>query len=119
TFHFYVEISGITEAIFTQVDGLDAETEVTTLNEGGVNDHEHKLLGRTKISDITLRNGITTSTQLWDWYKKVIQGPLSWPPGMRKHISIVMVDQLGRETHRWDLQWAIPVKWTGPQFNSG
>src|SRR4051794_11397843 len=28
TFHFYVQISGITEAVFTQVEGLDAETKV-------------------------------------------------------------------------------------------
>src|SRR5215218_9373939 len=93
TFHFYVQISGITEAVFTQVEGLDAETKVDYINEGGVNDHQHGLLGPTKVSEITLRNGITTSTQLWDWYKKVIQGPQTWRPGMRKHISIVMVDQ--------------------------
>ena len=119
TFHFYVQMNGITEAVFTQVEGLEMETEVTTVAEGGVNDHEHKLLGRTKVSDITLRNGMTTSTQLWDWYKKVIQGPQSWPPGMRRHLSIVMVDQMGREAHRWDLQYAIPVKWSSPQFNAG
>ena len=118
TFHFYVEISGITEAAFSEISGLDAETEVTPLLEGGENTYEHRLIGRTKISDVTLKNGYTNSTELWDWYIKVIQGP-PWRGPVRRNVSIIMVDQRGLRRHTWSLRDAIPVKWTGPSLNAG
>ncbi|HMA38105.1 MAG TPA: phage tail protein [Chloroflexia bacterium] len=119
TFQFYVQIDGLTEAVFTELAGLEVTTEVTDQPEGGENTHVHRLLGRTKVGDITLKNGVTTSKQLWNWYKSVIQGP-PWTGSFsgRKHISIIMVDQQGREAQRWNLQYAIPIKWTGPQFNT-
>jgi phage tail-like protein len=115
SYRFYVEIDGITEAIFQEVSGLDIETEVTDYQEGGRNDHVHRLPGRTKVADITLKNGITTSMELWNWYKQVIQGP----PFQRRHVSIIMVDQKSNRTQAWEFQEALPVKWTGPQLNAG
>ncbi len=111
TFHFHVD--GVGQAVFTEVTGLDIEVEVTNYEEGGVNDHVHRLPGRVKVSDITLKNGITTSNELWDWYKKILQGDFE-----RRNVSIIMVDQHGVEKMRWSFIHALPVKWTGPQFKS-
>ncbi len=117
TFHFFVTgqtpDDAISQAIFTEVSGLDIEIEVTPYEEGGVNDHVHKLLGRAKVSDITLRNGVTNSTALWDWYRDTLRGIFK-----RKTVTIAMVDQAGEERHRWTFLGALPVKWTGPQLKA-
>lgn len=113
TFHFFVDIGGETQAVFTEVSGLDIEVEVTNYEEGGVNDHVWRLPGRVKVSDITLKNGITTTNLLWDWYKKILQGDLE-----RRPVSIIMVDQENIEKMRWNFKEALPVKWSGPQFKS-
>ncbi len=118
TFHYYIQIEGISEAVFSELSGFEAETEVIHQREGGLNTHEHQLLGPSKISEITLKNGITSSTELWEWYKRVLQGP-PWGASPRKNIDIVMVDQKGTTTHIWHILEAIPVKWTGPQLNAG
>jgi phage tail-like protein len=113
TFHFYIDIEGIPQAVFTEVTGLEVEVEVTNYEEGGVNDYVHRLPGRVKVSDITLKNGVTTSNELWDWYKQILQGNFK-----RRNVSIIMVDQHGTEKMRWNFIKALPVKWTGPQFKS-
>jgi phage tail-like protein len=116
--HFYIQINGITEAVFSELSGFEAETEVIHQRQGGNNMYEHQLLGPSKISEITLKNGITSSMELWDWYVRVLQGP-PWPTDTRKNIQIVMVDPKGDRKHQWTLLKAIPVKWSGPQLNSG
>src|SRR6478672_6668664 len=88
SFHFYITDAHAgtgPDAIFTEVSGLEVEITVDPYEEGGVNDHVHKLPGRAKVSDITLKNGITTSNELWDWLKQVLQGSYK-----RKNISIVV-----------------------------
>jgi phage tail-like protein len=65
------------------------------------------------VSDITLKNGITISNELWDWYKKILQGNFE-----RRNVSIIMVDQHGAEKMRWNFIEALPVKWSGPQFKA-
>src|SRR5690349_9446188 len=116
SFHFY--IADAEAAIFTEVSGLEVEIEVTPYEEGGINDHVHKLPGRAKVSDITLKNGITTSTpdrnELWNWFREVLTGTYK-----RKNISIVLVDQHGQPVQAWKYFQALPIKWTGPQLNSG
>ena len=112
TFHFYVD--GVGQAVFTEVTGLSVEVMVQDYEEGGRNDHVHRLPGRVKVSDITLKNGIMTSNELWDWYKKILQGQFE-----RRNVSIVVVDQEGTERARWNFIEALPVKWTGPELKSG
>ncbi len=114
TFHFYVDGDGLELAVFTEVSGMTVEVMVQDYEEGGRNDHIHRLPGRAKVSDITLRNGITTSNEIWNWFKKILQGNFE-----RRHVSIVLVDQQGQEKQRWSFIEALPVKWTGPEFKSG
>lgn len=112
TFHFYVD--GVGQAVFTEVTGLAVEVMVQDYEEGGRNNHIHRLPGRAKVSDITLRNGVATSNDIWDWFKKILQGNFE-----RRNVSIVVVNQKGEEQQRWSFIEALPVKWTGPEFKSG
>ena len=114
SFHFFVDIDGVSQAVFTEVTGLAVEIVVQDYEEGGRNDHVHRLPGRAKVSDITLKNGITTSNELLDWFKMIMEGTFD-----RRSVSIVVVDQQGQEKQRWNFTEALPVKWTGPEFKAG
>ena len=110
---FHVEIQGIQEAFFRECSGLEAETEVLSYEEGGVNDHPHKLPGRTKFPNVSLKRGMTDSKTLWEWYSKVIDGKIE-----RKNVSIVLYDQQGSEVKRWSFERAYPTKWVSPGIKS-
>lgn len=112
-FKFCVEIGSITQAIFSECSGLEAEVEVLEYEEGGLNDYVHKLPGRVKYSDLTLKRGMATSDELWDWYKNALGGTIE-----RKNVSIILYDIAGEQNRRWNFQEAFPVKWTGPDFRA-
>jgi phage tail-like protein len=111
--HFFVEIDGIDHGGFSECSGLQVETEVTEYVEGGNNGFAHKLPGRTKFSNITLKWGITDSAALWAWYLDVTRGQIE-----RKDVSVVLYDRTQSEIRRWNLREAYPVKWIGPAFNA-
>lgn len=111
--HFYIMDAAKPAAVFTELSGLEVEIEVQNWEEGGTNDHVHRLPGRAKVSDITLRNGVTTSNDLWRWMSEVLQGTFN-----RKNITIALVDNKGKTIQKWEFVKAIPVKWTGPQLKS-
>lgn len=112
-FAFYVEIGGITEATFTQCSGLEVQVEVQEYQEGGCNEYVHKLPGRIKYGDLTLKYGTATSDQLWQWYLQVCQGQIR-----RQNLSVIVYDQAGEAVCRWNFKEAYPIKWTGPEFSA-
>jgi phage tail-like protein len=116
TFHFAVEIDGITEAFFDEVTGLDAKMEVVEVKEGGLNGYTHKLPGRVSHSNITLKRGVTNNSDLWDWYRNFVSKANR--QSELKDISIVEFDGTRTEAQRWNLTGAFPVKWVGPTFKS-
>ncbi|SRR6266508_365471 len=109
---FYVEIGDI-KAVFIEVSGLQVQTDVIEYEEGGNNDFVHRLPGRTKIGNLTLKRGLTDSNDLFKWYLEITRGQIS-----RRNLSVIMYDTAGNEVLRWDFLNAYPVKWTGPQFSA-
>lgn len=65
---FFVEIDGLVIANFAECTGLSVETEVFEYAEGGLNANTHRLPVRTKYGNITLRRGIITGVELFDWF---------------------------------------------------
>lgn len=112
-FNFLIEIRGLVVGGFSNVSGLQAETEVEEYREGGLNDYVHKLPKVTKYSNLTLKRGFTDSRELWDWYQTVINGQFQ-----RRNGSIILLDQAGNEKWRWNFSQAYPVKWIGPEFSA-
>ncbi|SRR6266498_1059661 len=110
---FYVQLDDIPQAVFTEVTGLQVETAVMEYEEGGNNGFVHRLPGRTKVSNLTLKRGMTSSNDFLKWY-------LDFAKGLREpqNLSLVMYDAAGNELMRWDFLGAYPVKWIGPQFNA-
>lgn len=110
---FYVEIRNIAAAVFSEVTGLDAEVEVKEYAEGGQNGFVHKLPGRMKFTNVTLRRGMTNSLDFWNWFDSARTGKVE-----RKQIGIVLFDESGTEKRRWTLERAYPVKWIGPSLKA-
>ena len=112
-FNFLVEIDGITQAGFQEVEGLDSSTDATDYREGSDPTHVRKLSGLNKYSAITLKRGITDSDELWKWRKTAVAGAPE-----RKNGSIILLDGTGQEKIRWNFLNAWPSKWTGPALNA-
>lgn len=112
---FWVQIDGVQVAGFSECTGLSIETEVFEYAEGGNNGFVHKLPGRAKYSNVTLRRGLDAGQDLYRWYIAGIDGLKT----KRKNISILMYSQGWDEpVARWDLKEAFPVKWTGPDLKT-
>ncbi|MDZ4722103.1 MAG: phage tail protein [Roseiflexaceae bacterium] len=110
---FYVSISGIPQAVFTEVSGLQVETTLQDYEEGGNNEFVHRLPIRTKVGNVTLKRGMTKSNEFLKWYLKIVRGEID-----RRPITVLMFDPKGTELCRWNFSAAFPVKWVGPQFSA-
>jgi len=110
---FYVEVDSKKEAVFTEVSGLSMEMTLEDIEEGGNNEFVHRMPGRCKVGNLTLKRGMTTSNDFLQWSVKVAQGTIE-----KKHVSVVLYNVDGTESMRWNFDNAYPVNWSGPQFKA-
>ena len=110
---FFVEIEGVDQGGFTECTGLQAEVEVTDYQEGGNNGYVHKLVGRTKFSNVVLKHGVTDSTDFWDWFQDVQANP-----ERRETVTISLLDEEGNPVFVWTIVNAFPVKVSAPDLKS-
>lgn len=130
---FFVEMSGVLVAMFTECSGLKMKRDVETVKEGGVNNYVHKLPGRVEFDNIVLKRGLSLSRGLGDWFREgrydfkvkrhnfsVIQGA----PGHNLATAIAAAAGLGAgslfftlagqgfgKVKHWDIEDAYPVSW--------
>lgn len=118
SFMFALDVGGGTiTGFFTEVSGLGSETEVVEhkqVTPKGI-DIVKKIPGRLKWQDITLKRGITSSMDLWEWRKMVEDGKVE---SARKEGSVIMYDQALKEVGRWNFTKAWPSKVTGPSLQA-
>jgi len=114
SFNFLVELDGLTVGGFSEVSGLQIETEVKEYREGGENGYIHKLAGPVRYTqNIVLKHGLTEDSALWDWYEDNRHGVVT-----RKNGSIVMMDKTFTEVSRYNFYQAYPVRWLGPTLDA-
>ena len=120
TFKYYVEVGGcITEAAFTECSGLEMTTDVFEYQEGGVSEYVHKLPGRTKVSNVTLKRGFATSNELYKWYKEMETKLRTGEKFEFRQVTITLHSSVEQgKQMRWTLDRAFPVKWVGPAFKT-
>jgi phage tail-like protein len=111
-FELKLDVVGRSVGYFTEVSGLSGELEVLTYNEGGRNDRVHKLPTRIKHPNLVLKRGVTKLDALQKWFDTNKTAPQT------TNITLTMIDHTLRPVRRWKFENAIPVKWTGPQFNT-
>jgi phage tail-like protein len=113
-FHFGVEVQGVITGYFTECSGLGSEQEIVehkVITESG-QEVVMKLPGRLKWENITLKRGITSSMDIWNWRKQVEDGNVD---AARHNGSVVMYNQQLAPVARWNFENAWPVKVSGPQ----
>jgi phage tail-like protein len=106
-FNFKVEIEGVTQGAFKNVEGLDSETEIVEYQDGD-DIILRKRPGRTKYSNLVLKRGYINTDELWTWRKAVIDGKVE-----RKSGSIILCADDGTEIMRYNFFEAWPCKWKG------
>jgi phage tail-like protein len=115
-FNFRIEISGASEAVaaFREVSGLDTNIDPVEYRDGNSRDlHVKKLFGLRKYSNLMLKRGITRNTELWTWYRNIVNGVAD-----RRNGSISLVDEEFADVLRWNFYEGWICKWSGPAFNA-
>ncbi len=113
-FNFRVEIDGIVAGFFTQVSGLDSETEAIEYRAGDMKMNSSvKLPGLTKYPNIVLKRGLTKDLSLWQWRKAIVNGQID-----RRNGAIILMDESRADVLRWYFRNAWPAKWEGPDLDA-
>jgi phage tail-like protein len=108
-YNFKLEIQGVTEGHFTECSGLNVRVQAIPYREAGTGQIVHYLPGRVEYGQVTLRYGLTASTQLWDWLMNVARGQVE-----RRNVSILMIGEDGSTpVLQWNLLSAWPSAWQG------
>ena len=105
-FRFLVEIEGLTSGGFQRVKGLQREIKHESYKEGGVNEYEHKLFTQVSYPSVVLERGLARD-DLWNWAFAASEGLI-----VRKNIWIRLQNEAGEKAWAWQLDWALPVKWS-------
>ena len=105
-FRFRLEINGIQQAGFNEVTGLDISVDPIDYREGNEPTHVRKLPGLTKYGNVTLKWGITDSTELYDWHRAIVDGNIQ-----RKNVAIILIDEAGNDRARFELVEVWPSKY--------
>ena len=111
-FKFRVEIDNMASAGFSECTGLESEVGCIEYREGG-DPGIRKLPGLHKFSNITLKRGVTKSTELWNWYQNILSGIAD-----RRNGSIILLADDGTDAARWRFVDGFPRKYEGPALNA-
>lgn len=111
-FRFLLEIDGITSGGFTRIKGLSRELKHESYREGGVTEYEHKLVTQVSYPVVVLERGLALE-DLWGWALAAADGEVK-----RKTIRIRLQNEADEKVWAWQLENAIPVKWTASDLDA-
>ena len=105
-FHFQVEWAGQSLA-FTEVSGLDVETEVIEYRDGlSPEYHKRKMPGMVKFSNITLKRGtFKGDNDFYKWWNTTNLNTVE-----RRDITISLLNESHEPVIVWKVKNAFPVK---------
>jgi phage tail-like protein len=96
---------------FSDMSGLSTELTIAEYRNGNdPENHVRKIPGVHKVGDVTLKRGIVSSEDLWEWIDQVRKQGVE---GQRQ-VTITLNDEAGRPVETWTLRGCVPLKWTGP-----
>ena len=119
-FNFRVEINrgtdgfSLVSAAFSECDGLEMSMEIKTIREGGANDRQIHLNGPVSYSQLTLKRGMTSNFELWEWFQESMHDPR-----LRADADVVLLASDGiKERVKFTLSRCVPVKMKAPAMNA-
>jgi phage tail-like protein len=111
---YKLEIGGVAQGHFSECSDLSLNTESIQYREAGSNQIVRHIPGPVEYAAVTLKYGLTQSSEMWDWMMKVAEGNV-----LRRSVSIVLLDNQGvSEVMRWNLVDAWPSEWQGAALNA-
>lgn len=112
---FDVRIDGVELGSFTSLDGLTAEYEVRTYQEGGENGFVHQLPGRLKFGNIKLTRPVDLQSKgLGTWFGMLAKGV-----GTRRHTATVIAFNGNSDAvAEWTFVGVWPVRYAGPSLSA-
>lgn len=113
-FHFKVEWGG-TSAAFTEVSGMDIETQVIEYRDGLSPDFATiKMPGMRTNGNITLKRGtFKADNEFYEWWNTVQMNTIT-----RRDITISLLDEKHEAVIVWKVANAWPTKVQSPSLNS-
>jgi phage tail-like protein len=112
-YNFKLNIQGVNQGHFTECTGLGTKIQSIAYREAGANEVIRRLPGQVDYGDVTLRYGLTTSIEMWQWFLSAVKGLVQ-----RRDISVIMLDDTGQEALRWNLSRAWVSEWRGAPLNA-
>lgn len=105
-FHFQVDWGG-TKIGFTEVSGLDVETEIVEYRNGASPEYSKiKMPGMQKFSNITLKRGTFKSdNEFFEWWNSVSLNTIE-----RRNITISLLNENHEPVVIWKIKNAWPTK---------
>lgn len=116
-FHFRVEFLNIgndNDIRFQSVSGLSMELDVESIKEGGQNLFEHKIPGRSKFQDLTLKRGLLMDSEVIEWVKKGLYDREFKPANM----VISLLNDEHAPIFTWKIFNAWVKKWNVSDLNA-
>jgi phage tail-like protein len=114
---FDVHIDNVKGASFTKCSGLKWETETFELQEGGLNESIHKLIGQTRMGNIVLTQGFVNDPFMFGWRDELVNSGEK-NKIKRRSGSIVQLAANGKEVARWNFRKAWPVRWEMGEYDA-
>jgi phage tail-like protein len=101
---FFQVLIGDREIGVAEVGRLNSETAPDELADRRVH----------RLSPVVLRRALTTSTELYDWRRRIVEGKDD-----RRDVTIRQLSAPGGEVvNSWILVRAWPSRWSGPALNA-
>jgi len=114
-YRFLVEIDGIVQAGFKEVTIPDSSQDPIDYREGSDQPTVRKIPGLIKYGNVSLKVGVTDSMELYNWRKLVEDGKTD---EYRRNMAIILINEQGDPTGRWEFSDAWPSKYDAPDLNA-
>lgn len=113
--YHYAVSAGFAQISFSEVSGLDIETEPIEYRGGASREfNKIKMPGMRKFSNVTLKRGIVAGdNELYQWFNTVSLNTIE-----RRDITISLLDQNHLPVVNWKIKNAFPTKVQGPALKA-
>lgn len=131
TFNFHISFTlpdaenEVCAAEFSECSGLEMNMEVNTIKEGGNNTEQIHLAGPLTYGQLTLKRGMTSNFDLWDWFEQVqtnrllrVDGEIQMLSSQKMASNSVPPGEKNKDVV-FKLSSCMPVKIVAPTLSGG